>query len=327
MTLDVALAPARRVPLLPVLIAVYAGIAALLWPERLGDMVWMYAREASVMPVLVGIGLFIAAFCVQPRSPLQYIRDRLRQAGLRFLAVFVAFCIGLAAFTTFKIGIPSLVPFYADPILADIDAALHGGNPGELAHAVLPDWAEYPLAMLYGPMWFLQWFCLMALVALYEDRMLRRRYYWAMALTVCLLGTVSAIVFSSVGPVMYEPIYEVDRFATLMQMVAGSAAGEHMQRTVAYLLANYRNGGHDVGTGISAMPSMHLAIATLNALMLRRISRLGSNLAWGYVGCLLFGSVYLGWHYALDGYYSIAAVLIIWWAAGKIARPNAPSPQ
>jgi hypothetical protein len=26
----------------------------------------------------------------------------------------------------------------------------------------------------------------------------------------------------------------------------------------------------------------------------------------------MFGSVYFGWHYALDGYVSIVAVLLIW---------------
>ncbi|TIN21837.1 MAG: hypothetical protein E5Y31_19780 [Mesorhizobium sp.] len=36
-----------------------------------------------------------------------------------------------------------------------------------------------------------------------------------------------------------------------------------------------------------------------------------------YVALILFGSVYSGWHYAIDGYVSIALVILIWWITGK----------
>src|SRR5690606_25300142 len=117
----------------------------------------------------------------------------------------------------------------------DIDALLHGGiNPGEWAHAVLPAWAAYPLAHLYGPTWFLLWLGLLALVALLEDAGLRHRYYLTMALAFALLGTLAATGFSSVGPVLYERFYGSDRYAALTGLVDASAAGDYMRQATGY---------------------------------------------------------------------------------------------
>jgi membrane protein implicated in regulation of membrane protease activity len=66
---------------------------------------------------------------------------------------------------------------------------------------------------------------------------------------------------------------------------------------------------------------MHVAIAMLNALFIREIlGRLAAFLAWSYLAFILFGSVYLGWHYAVDGYASIVLVAIIYWAGRRISR-------
>jgi hypothetical protein len=35
---------------------------------------------------------------------------------------------------------------------------------------------------------------------------------------------------------------------------------------------------------------------------------------------ILVGSVHLGWHYALDGYASIVAVIVLWHAVGRGLR-------
>ena len=62
----------------------------------------------------------------------------------------------------------------------------------------------------------------------------------------------------------------------------------------------------------AAMPSMHVALATLNALFLSRINRAAGVLGWAFLGITQVGSVYFGWHYAIDGYVSIIAVLVLW---------------
>jgi hypothetical protein len=37
--------------------------------------------------------------------------------------------------------------------------------------------------------------------------------------------------------------------------------------------------------------------------------------------------VHLGWHYALDGYVSLIAMVPIWWLAGVIARQLRREPE
>jgi membrane-associated phospholipid phosphatase len=61
---------------------------------------------------------------------------------------------------------------------------------------------------------------------------------------------------------------------------------------------------------------MHVASATLIALALRSWRRWAGVIGWAFVALVLFGSVYLGWHYAVDGYASIIGTLAIWRAAG-----------
>ena len=320
---DIAARRALRLPILPAAIIAYAAIAVALWPATYSDMLHVYAQQLVVLPIALGLGLPVAALSLSPRQPISWIVGFARENSLRLIAVALLALIGLAAFTTFKIGIPKLVPFYADPFFAAADAALHFGDPGLHLHAVLPQWLQYPIGFLYGPVWFLLWFGFIAFVAAYADRDLRRRYFWSMALTLSLLGTVAALAFSSVGPVLYERFYHVDRFADLMAAIRSSAIGEYMELASGYLFENYVDDGSRPGTGISAMPSVHLAVATLNALLLTRFGRIPGAIGWAYVGAILAGSVYLGWHYAIDGYVSIAVVAIIWRGVGRLSRGRA----
>jgi len=160
----------------------------------------------------------------------------------------------------------------------------------------------------------------MGVVALLPDRQLRWRYFAALSLVVMLLGTVVATLFSSVGPYLYDRFYGTARFAALVAAVDTSPVGSYMKEATAYLMASYANREIAPGTGISAMPSMHIAIGTLDALLLHRLGRLPSVLGWGYLALLLVGSVYMGWHYAIDSYVSLAAVLIIWFGVGRLPR-------
>ena len=307
-----------RTGVLPLAILSYAALALAMAPATYLSMAQSYFMQAVILPLVLCICLPLFAVLRRPAAPFSLMREVLVKGTPRLVVVAAMFCIGLSAFTTFKLAIPGLVPFYADTLLADIDAWLHHGNPGEFAHAIVPDWAQYPLGYLYGPVWATLWFGLLAFVSLHDNGNLRRRYFWSMALTICLLGTVAATAFSSVGPIFYAEFVEPTRFADLTAAIGESAVGDYMAQVSGYLLAGYHSGVGKMGTGISAMPSMHLAIATLNACMLSSLNRTAGIAGWVYVALILLGSVYLGWHYAIDGYFSIAAVTLIWWVAGKV---------
>ncbi len=308
-----------KMRILALAVLTYAAIALAVSPDVFFDMVRSYFSQAMIIPAFGSFAVPIVALVTHPRAPLAFLLDILRNGGIRLLLVLCIFSTGMAAFTTLKLSIPDIVPFYADQFLADADAWLHGGNPGDYAHALIPDWAEYPLGYLYGPVWFMQWFALVAFVALQENAQLRVRYFWSMALSVCLLGTVAAAAFSSVGPIFYADFVDPIRFENLMASIKASAIGDYMAQASGYLLANFNSYDGGAGTGISAMPSMHLAIVTLNACMLTSLNRLFGLIAWVYVALIQLGSVFLGWHYALDGYFSIAVVSLIWWVIGRVS--------
>ena len=316
------LSPARRVPPLALAIAAYAAVAACIAPAGLAAMLATYAEQMLMLaPVLVA-GLGAASLIRRRQAPLSFIRDVLRERALPLTLTLAGFCLGMAAFTALKLAIPRLVPFYADPFLADLDALLVPGGSGMLAHALLPAWAAWPLAWLYGPVWFIAWFGTIAYVALSRDTALRRRYFWALALTLAIVGTLLATVLSSVGPVFYDRIYGGTRFAGLMALVDATSVGEYMRFASSYLYDNYTHGAHGFGTGISAMPSVHIAIVTLNAQMLWSRDRRIGALAWAYAAAIGFGSVYLGWHYAIDGLVSLVVVVAIWRLCGRLPSPR-----
>jgi membrane-associated phospholipid phosphatase len=86
------------------------------------------------------------------------------------------------------------------------------------------------------------------------------------------------------------------------------------------LWSNYQMRDVMVGSGISAMPSMHVAIATLFALVCWRVRRWLGIVMTIYAVIIMIGSVHLGWHYAVDGYLGAAAMLAIWWCVGWCLR-------
>jgi membrane-associated phospholipid phosphatase len=73
-----------------------------------------------------------------------------------------------------------------------------------------------------------------------------------------------------------------------------------------------------LGGGISALPSVHNGMAVLFAVASFRISRL-VGLAMSLFALLVWvASVYLNWHYAVDGIAGAAGALLIWSGAGRI---------
>ena len=73
--------------------------------------------------------------------------------------------------------------------------------------------------------------------------------------------------------------------------------------------------------GISAFPSMHVAAAVLWALIAWRRSRTLALCLWAFTLTTQIGSVFLAWHYAIDGYVATAATLGLWHVAGLMVSP------
>ena len=98
------------------------------------------------------------------------------------------------------------------------------------------------------------------------------------------------------------------RFAELLAFLAQSPLDASVIVSQRYLWLIHENHLQGLGGGISAFPSVHVALVTMNALFVIERSRFWGILAFGYVAFVLASSVYLGWHYAIDGYASIVLV-------------------
>lgn len=303
------------------LVVLYVIAALVMAPGDYVTLAEMYAHQAQIaLGVILLPGLAIASIIARPRAPMKFLTEILRRRGFGALAVTILFTFGMAAFTTFKINFPHLIPFYADPYIARLDALVNGGEPWMFAHAVLPGWAKWPLGFSYGKIWFFYWFGTMTFAAFWLAGRERTRYLWAHALTVLIIGTILAAALSSYGPIFYDQFGSDPTYAGLLAQLDADPVGSIMRSMAVDLYSGYSEGKALLGGGISAMPSVHVAMVTLNAYFVTSLNRKLGIFAWGFVAIILFGSVYYGWHYALDGYVSILVVSAIWMVTGRVFR-------
>ena len=292
---------------------VYISVAALTWPSAYSAMGEIYLPRFFVLGPLAFLAVMVpAAMIISPKAPLTFIAASIRTSGLRAAIVVTVFILSLAAFTTYKVNIPDIIPFYCDEALADIGELLHGQAPWRIVHALDSDVLAMVVAVAYSKLWFLEWFGLVFFAALFSNQPVHLRYLSALALVVVVVGTVMATLFSSVGPIFYDEFLGGERYAELLQALKQQPYNEHVLSYSNYLLTVYRADVPALGSGISAMPSMHVAVATLNAFYLSRLNRWLGIAGWAFAIFILFGSVYTGWHYELDGYVSMLVVTVIW---------------
>jgi hypothetical protein len=229
--------------------------------------------------------------------------------------VLVALSITLDGAMQIKGQIPQVVPFYADPYLADIDKALFFGvDPWRITHAIVGPWGTRVVDAIYG-LWHLSQIVLCIYIALTPDRTMQVRAALTYQISWLVLGSGLATALSSVGPCFYDRFYGGDRFASLLDRLEQTGP-LHSTLAKQYLLAS--EGTDAIGAGISAAPSLHVAVAVLVALVVRDKWPRYSAAGWAFAILIFFGSIHLGWHYATDGLISLAIVPLIWKASARI---------
>lgn len=122
-----------------------------------------------------------------------------------------------------------------------------------------------------------------------------------------------AIALMSGGPVFFDRLTDTTRFAKFS--VAFAASGlvkSYVAETQRLLWLLYTDYSRSFGSGISAFPSLHVAMAMLYTLYLWDVSRIMGGLASLFLLFILYFSVFTGFHYAIDGYASIVLLLVGW---------------
>ncbi|MBA4011263.1 MAG: hypothetical protein C0481_05295 [Phenylobacterium sp.] len=289
---------------------------------------------SGVVLFVVGVDL-TRAIGAAPRAPLtefvSRVRARLTPDIVRPILMILALTAFLGSFTTAKTSLAHFGGFTWDQKLAELDAWLHGGvDPWRLLHPLL---AHQPLTRVlqfcYLPVWLTLAFCAPLWVAT-APRLasIRTRFLAAYLLTWILLGNVLAATFLSAGPVYFGQVTgDVDRFKPLMDYLAFSAGTSNSSYDLQqWLWLLHSTGQAHTGSGISAFPSLHVAMATLIAILGSLVGRKAFALAVGYLVLILAASVHLGWHYAIDGYASIILTTTLWFALRPLDGRNQTRP-
>lgn len=260
----------------------------------------------------------------RPDSPIDHLkavyldeprRERL-YAGLPMLAVFAAF---MPFFSKMKAMIPLFNDYTWDETFIAWDRALFFGMDGWQAMQPL---LGYPLvtgflALLYQ-LWFLLIYPGCLFFCFYQvDDLARRRFFLCFVLSWTVIGGAMATALASVGPCFLEPLLSDPHFAN--QMAYLNAANEQvpvMTLTVQQMLLDWFHAdSRGLGSGITAMPSMHVAMAFLYYLAMRHVSKAAGRFYLAFCVLILIGSVHLAYHYAVDGLVSIVVVIALWWGS------------
>jgi hypothetical protein len=299
---------------------------------------YMAMMPMMIVALLIGRGLLIM-IVDRPARPLTQLAREFRTtlATPQRIAHVVPMLAGMlvfgGTFTVMKASIPSLAPFAWDVQFEQLDRWLHRGiAPWELLQPILGaplvthaiNWAYNFWFYFLGVIWVWQAFS-------QRDDRLRLRFFLTLILGWILLGNISATMFSSAGPCYFGRVTGLaDPFLPLMSYLREASQSHAVWALEAQemLWHNYSLREVALGSGISAMPSMHVAMATLFALVCWRTRRwLGIGMTI-YAIVIMIGSVHLGWHYAVDGYVGALGIMLIWWVVGRVLeRRGATQPM
>jgi hypothetical protein len=225
----------------------------------------------------------------------------------------------MASFTIGKTLLGTKLGFTWDAFFADLDKAIFGTDPWQLTHAVFGTTYGSEFLKVFYVGWGAVVAFSMPLVIVMAHREHAAKFVLAMFLTWTITGLFLAALFSSAGPCFvaaFDPELG-QRFAPLNDQLAallGSNDAIHM--TQEYLAKHWNAKVAVKGGGISAFPSVHVAVVVLYVIaswrtpVLRYVSILFAILIW-------IGSVHFGYHYAVDGLASAGIASVCWMIASR----------
>lgn len=291
-----------------------------------------YVRKLLiVLPIIVTV-MLVAAFArvllKRSKSPLRDFADELRARFdsplllLAALAPLLLLPVVIAAYGVLKQLMPLITPFVWDDAFAAADRFLFFGyQPWQLTHGLLGPAATVAVDWGYT-LWVAMLFFAIPGVALFAPRYDRARFLLSFAIAWILLGLVGGYLGASAGPCYTALIGagSAPEFAPLMvrlQDISNTYGSFGAVQWQGVLWDAHVNRDYGFAMGVSAMPSLHNAIAILYALALARAGWGWKIAGWGFAFLIFFGSIHLGWHYAVDGIISAAVMLAIWWGVGR----------
>lgn len=248
--------------------------------------------------------------------------DRVARFVAGTVLMMTAMLLFTSMFSSIKTSFPHGRGFPFDVAQADLDQLIHFGvDPWRLLYAVAQHpWVLRVVEVNYNVLWFLVcYFSLYWVATSPRANAFRVRFILSWFASWIVVGNIVAGTWLSAGPAFYAQVTgDIERFGGQMAFLASSATeSSSAVKMQAYLWRLHESGNMGFGSGISAFPSMHVALITLITLYVNEFNPRIGRLLWIYVGFVMISSVYLGWHYAIDGYASLILVTAIYWALRK----------
>lgn len=240
--------------------------------------------------------------------------------------VIILFVMMLSVFTSFKSMLPEIQPFAYDEVFSRIDRAIHfGTDPWRILFPVMKFAIVTTFISFIYKTWFVAKFCVLYWQAFATKRPgLREQFFLTYMLSWIINGTILATLFSSAGPCFYGLAtgLPVDPYVDLIKFLHDTNEILPVWDLFAqdYLWRVYKDEGITLFSGISAMPSMHISMAFLFVLVGFGTGRKIGIFFTIYLILMMIGSVHLGWHYAIDGYFAIVTTWLIWVICGWFIR-------
>ena len=223
----------------------------------------------------------------------------------------VLLALNLMFFCTIKAQLGQIVSFSADPLLADIDKMLLGADAWRLT-----EWFNHEkLSIIYHRGWFFWLAFVIFYVCKQPASFEKDRLLLSYVMMWSFFGPIVHLMLPAAGPVFYSELGYGNRFVELEQ----SARSLEVK---AYLWDSYVNKVFYPASGISAMPSLHLATMFWSLIAIRNTRWLAFG--WLFTAYIFLGSIAIGWHYAIDGIAGgLGAVLCYWIAAVALGESKA----
>lgn len=280
----------------------------------LSALIWMFVQIAILFPS-------------RAENPVRKVAARIYEPLKLAPLPAVIFPLFLGGYTWAKSSIPFAVGYGWEETWAIADRAIFGMDAWRWAHALMPDFMARAWTFYYAMVWGFALVFSGTLVSAFASRRFTAIFFTAMMLIWLIGGIGLAYAMSAAGPVFahladpalgtqFKPLH-----AELSRLLASNDLVLTSQR--------YLEGGVGIrvavkGGGISAMPSMHMATATILICAAGRSKWLPLALLFWIL--TFFGSIYLGYHYAVDAPVA-AAVAVICWVAARSMFGSANQPE
>lgn len=332
----------RAIGLAMAILAVFGAVTLSTGLVNIPDFLRLWGKYilgAFALWYAIGLGtvMFIVTKGIRQQDPktnpfkLLLNNVRARWTRDRMLSLFwppLLFATLLATFNAFKQMVLVKAGFQFDAAFAAIDRALFLGNdPWRVTHALFPFARATQFFDTLYHVWFIPMMlgvilCAWLPAATYR---LRTQYLFSYLGVWIGIGSILALAFPAAGPCFGTTLIDsqsafgplLDTLRAQQTELGGLKINALVNQNM--LLELHGSGELALGGGISAMPSVHNALAVLFALAASQIHRNLGRVMWVYAAIIWIGSIHLGWHYAIDGLVSGGLTILIWKQAGRLA--------